>query len=313
MAVSNRGSLRGESVSFVLLCILIAGSAMAEVPCQRSAENVGLDQGYPVRAELATVPHGRVTGREVVRYFVRFDAGCLLSQEVQRVDAMAVRLYNELMAGSGGCRPPEIGRPARILFGTVPAAADLDTRTLEIRTLRLPKPALWTLPIPLSRREITSRWSRLGNLYCDVDNPRHVRDCDPFDDRTTKLRGGWATLPLGETVAVVEGRDVVLGLEIVQEPWECPLLVSGPFEAPGPQRGSYLQLAQYEIENADGSTTWRHLDCNANGTPDANEGFAFAVDDAGARSVCGLSFRHAAFQWNLRAVAQLSQPLTPPE
>ena len=313
MADFFRGSLREESVSVFLLCVLIAGSAAAEVPCQRAAEKVGLDDGYPVRAELATVPHGRVTGREVVRYLVRFDSQCLLSQDVRQVDAMAVRLYQHLMAGSGRCRPPEGGRPARILFGSVAAEDPLDTRTLEMRELDLPKPPLWTLPIPLSRREVKGRWSRLGNMYFDVDNPRHIRNKDPFADRSTKLRGGWNTLPLGESLDVAEGQDVVLGLEILQEPWECPLLVSGPFESPGPQRGSYLQLAWYEVEDLDGSTTWRHLDCNANGIGDANEGFAFAVDDAAARSTCGLRFHHLAFQWNLRAVAQVEQPLTPPE
>lgn len=299
-------------IQCLLLAALCSSHLAAEATCERTADQVGLDRGYPVRAALAAVPHGQVTGREVVRYFIRLDSDCLLSRGMHRVDALAVRLNHEAMETGGSCLPTSVDRQARVLFGVVPSSEPFDTRTLEARENPLPKAPVWTVPIPMIEREIrahrdwywdirTQRWKPFGTIHVEVDKSPHVEGRDPFKDRTTKQRGGWARLPLGKSLEVRQGYDVVLGLEVTQEPWECPLLMSGPFEASESAGGSYLQLVRYEYQTADGGTEWKALDCTGTREDDDSEGLAFAVEDLEARARCDLRFPHTTFQWNLRA------------
>ncbi len=133
-------AVAGSILGCLFLLLSSLGSPVQAAGCGSSDGWVGPALGNPVRAELAALPGGRTTGRQLVRYLVRLTPECLLSNGLRRVESMRVDFSNERLLRGGICTPPAAGREVRILYGTVPAGRPVDVRELHRETARVGAP-----------------------------------------------------------------------------------------------------------------------------------------------------------------------------
>ncbi len=279
--------------TWVVLCCMIpflsAIGALAQVECSAEGGRVGVDRGYPIRAAVAAVPAEGLTGRESIRYMVRFSERCLRQMRLGYIDTVSLRLANEHFLAGSSCRPISAGRRAKVLWGEVLQSAEDWNMSFSELAVELPTPPVWTRALPTSDRHF---------LGFRLAGKRRAKN--PFRDPSTALEGGWVDLPLGRQVPVRAGYDLMVGVEIVQEPWECPLMYAERKKGRQGGSGSYLQMGRFELEAENGARSWAGFDCNANGQEDHAEGYYFRVDDAAPLLRCGLTALGSDLDWTIR-------------
>lgn len=135
-------------------------------------------------------------------------------------------------------------------------------------------------------------------LYGQVHRRRmiDVRDLQVQPARVGK-RGRWEDHALANPLPVAPDIDIVVGVEIDQEPGECPLVMAPPTLDNFGNEGSYLQIVKQEEIVPGGEPRWVPGDCDGNRIPDAEQGFAAHVRE----SLCGETVGLPNFQWRIRA------------
>lgn len=136
-------------------------------------------------------------------------------------------------------------------------------------------------------------------LYGLVHRRRAI-DVRDLRTRAAKVgkRGRWQDYDLGETLKVGPELDVVVGVEIEQEAGECPFALAPPTGVNFGNEGSYLQIVRQELPTPEGGHEWQRPDCDGNGVPDVEQGFAAHVRE----SLCGETVGVPSFQWRIRAL-----------